>query len=136
MADTGGPYPLNASLPRAVLGDGRLSRFERACFIAFRGAVPCRAVPCRAGQGGRMSTSTNARFSGKFASVIQTQIAPPSPTTPDPPARNGPIQPSRRNRFFQQPLLDAGQHSPPSRSGPFAAAAPFGPCSAQPSGRK
>jgi hypothetical protein len=52
LADTGGPYFLNAPLPLAVLADGRLSRFERACFIVFRGAAP----------GGRMSTSTIARF--------------------------------------------------------------------------
>jgi len=79
LADTGGPYPLNAPLPLAVLGDGRLSRFERPCFIAFRGAAPRRAA-----QGGRMSTSTNARFSGKLASVVQSQIAAVTPTTPDP----------------------------------------------------
>jgi hypothetical protein len=74
LADTGGTSSLNAPLPLAVLSDGRLSRFERACFIAFLGAAP----------GGRMSTSTNARFSGKFASVVQSQIAAATPTTLDP----------------------------------------------------
>jgi hypothetical protein len=43
-----------------------------------------RAAPRRAAQGGRMSTSTNARFSGKLASVVKSQIAAVTPTTPDP----------------------------------------------------